>query len=468
MRKLSIRFKITLWFMLLLLIIVSLTYVVTLSLSKSYMEKSVQDTLIETVENNVDEIEFYKDLSENDDDNDSDQYISYNDGYLEIDDDYLDRVNGVSTALYRNDGILLYGENPIDKESAEYSFSDSKITKITVSGTVWYVFDRTLEKNNLDSLWLRGVISSEQETTRFSSIVHISLYIMPILVLIAIIGGYLIAGRSLRPVNQIAKTATEISQGSDLKKRIELGTGTDELYQLADTFNEMFDRLESSFNKEKQFTSDISHELRTPTSVILAQCDYTLEKDRNAEEYKDALAVIQRQGKKMSKLVNDMLFFTRIEQQSSKKEMTDINLSELTNSICEDMALIKDKNIKLTCSIEEGIHIYGNESLLTCMLTNLISNAYRYGKTNGKIDVSLCSEKNNVYLNVSDDGIGISKDDIIHIFQRFYQAEQSHTGEGAGLGLAMVQEIVSLHGGTISVDSVIDNGSTFKIKLKKI
>ena len=191
-------------------------------------------------------------------------------------------------------------------------------------------------------------------------------------------GGYFIARRSLAPIRKIATTASQIGQGRDLKKRIELGEGTDEIHQLADTFNAMFERLDSSFEAERQFTSDVSHELRTPMAVIMAQCEYLLEKQRSTEEYEDAIKLIQRQSKKMTNLITDMLAFARLEFQIDSFEMHKVNLTKLVSAVCEDMAQIQDKNITLTWKTDDDVFIAGNEHLLTRLLSNLIGNAYRY------------------------------------------------------------------------------------------
>ena len=125
------------------------------------------------------------------------------------------------------------------------------------------------------------------------------------------------------------------------KKRIELGAGNDELHQLADSFNDMFDKLDRSFEAERQFTSDASHELRTPVSVIAAQCELSLEKPRSPEEYEEALRIIQRQSRKMSRLIGDMLEFTRLEVSLDRYRKENFNFTGLVESVCTDMALIR-------------------------------------------------------------------------------------------------------------------------------
>lgn len=467
MKRLSLRLKVTLWFSTILIILVALTCGVILYVNDFLIQKVIQDNLIEVVENDVDEIEYFPSIQDKENDYDLDVYLSFRNGYLEIDDDFLGKVNEISVAVYLENGLLLYGENPLSQELSDMNFLDLQVQKKNVNGATWYIFDRKLVGNGLDGLWLRGVVSAQQGDTHFAAIINLSLIFIPIFLMLAIIGGYFIAGRSLAPIRKIAKTASQIGQGRDLKKRIELGKGADELHQLADTFNAMFERLDSSFEAERQFTSDVSHELRTPMAVIMAQCEYLLEKRRSVEEYEDAIKRIQRQSTKMTNLITDMLAFARLEFQIDSFEMHKVDLSKLVSSVCEDMSQIQEKNITLTWTIDDDIFITGNEHLLTRLLNNLISNAYRYGKDNGYILVELSESPEQVVLSVKDNGIGISSEDQKNIFQRFYRADKSRSSKGTGIGLAMVNEIAELHKGTISVDSTLGEGSTFSFVISK-
>lgn len=461
MRGLSIRAKITLWFALAMSALAALTLGCVWMISDNVVQKNIKDSLVEMVSDNVDEVEYYSNKEDANPDGDRDIYIRYKNGYLEIDDDYLDQMNGIYTTLYKEDYELLYGENPIAQATGDVAFADRKLQTLRYKGTTYYVYDRSLKGEGMEDLWLRGIVSRSQGARWMDAIVILSMWLIPLLILLALFGGYFLAGRFLRPIQQMIQAASGIQQGQDLKKRIELKKGQDELHQLADTFNGMMDRLEASFQAEKQFTSDMSHELRTPVAVILSQCELSLEEEQDKDAYADALRLIQRQGKKMSVLINDMLMMTRMEQRRESIRMMQLDYSSLCASVCEDLRLIREKNIELSWQLEEGVTIVGNKELLQRLLVNLITNAYRYGKEHGHIQVALKQTQTEVRLSVADDGMGIAQEQLAHIWQRFYQADASRSMQGSGLGLAMVQEIAQLHHGCMKVESVQGKGSCF-------
>ncbi len=510
MKRLSIRFKITFWFTAALMLVACVAYFIVFFVDNQVWQKTIRDNLIETVENNVDEVEFYTDLDGFDLYHETDYFCEYQNGYLEIDDDFLDQVNEVYTSLCHADMALLYGENPVAKETAGLDFVDSQVQQVMVQGILYYVFDRKLDSEGLEGLWLRGIVSEKQGRAHMSVLIRVSLLLLPFLVLVSAIGGYLLARRMLRPIQAISASAAKIGTGSDLKERIDLGEGTDELHQLADSFNGMFQRLEEAFEAERQFSSDASHELRTPVSVITAQCEFSLEEPRSIEEYEKALRTIQRQGRKMSRMICDMLDFTRLEQRADRYVREELDLAGLVQSVCYDLALLREKGITLHCETEREVVCYGNRQLLSRMLVNLVTNAYRYGRENGHIVVRLeygkggsgVAAKNTtafpiirnerrvaktgrkedagegsaekrlvpggigkwIELSVADDGIGIAPEEQGKVFRRFYQADNSRSGIGTGLGLSMVQEIVRFHGGRVEVESELGKGSRFLVK----
>lgn len=465
MRNRSIRFKMSLWFTVALALVAGITLLAVLMASRMVLRGTIRDYLISTVEENVDNISFVSHQG----DTHIYGYIPYSSGFLQIDLDYMETVNDVSTALYAEDGTLLYGENPLSRQTSQIAFSESRTWNVKVNGVRYDVYDRKL---NLDipgekSLWIRGLVPETRSADQLKEIIRLSLIILPVLILLAILSGYLVVDKLLAPIQRIQKTAEDISAGDDLEKRIDPGKNQDEVGRLARVFNQMLDRLERSFETERQFTSDASHELRTPTSVILAQSEYTLAKERTPENYKEALRVIHGQGEKMKTLITDMLDYTRMEQSAERYTMEELDLSALVLQTAEPMKKIQDKGIVLEVKAEEGLKVQGNAELLTRLLQNLISNAYRYGKENGHIQVSLTGADQEVKLCVSDDGIGIAPEDQKRIFDRFYRVDGARSGEGTGLGLAIVKKAAELHGARIDLSSAPGEGSAFTIIFKK-
>ena len=242
-----------------------------------------------------------------------------------------------------------------------------------------------------------------------------------------------------------------------------MGESRDEIGRLASVFNSMLNRLELVFEAERQFTADASHELRTPTSVILAHVDYSLEKERTVDEYQDALRVIRRQGRRMEALIRDMLDLSRIDQGKEAFPMEAVDLSQLVSEASEPVWPEDEASIRISADIQPGVMMQGNRLLLSRMIQNLISNAYKYGKPGGHIAVSLQKTSSEIRLQVRDDGIGIAHQDQEKIFQRFYRCDPSRSVQSTGLGLPMVKEIAELHGGRVSVDSAPGQGSAFSV-----
>lgn len=219
--------------------------------------------------------------------------------------------------------------------------------------------------------------------------------------------------------------------------------------------------MERSFESEKQFTSDASHELRTPITVILAQCKEAKQNYTSNEQYKDAIDVIDRQANKMSALISQLLQMTRIEQGTQVATFEMQNLSELVTIICSEQPDMPE-NMQMYTDVQPDIIAEFDVVLISRLLQNLINNAIRYGKENGYIKVRLYKQLKTIYLEVEDNGIGIPEDKIENIWKRFYQVDTSRTNKnGTGLGLTMVRQIAHMHNGSINVKSILGEGSCF-------
>ncbi len=465
MKHRTIKARITGWFAVLLFIIVAVVLALLAVISRQVLREDIRGSLTALVEANTQELEYLNPEDTRDVD-EGDYFIRYKDGYLEIDDDFCDYDDGIYIALYLN-GELIYGENPIALTQEECAFSDGQIRTVERGREKYYVYDERPEADNLQGLWLRGIVNENEGSSTLLRITRLMLPLLPGLAVIAILGGYFISRKALKPVDDICVQADSINAGEDLTRRIRIPDDSEELRRLKDAFNRMFERLNQSFEGEKQFTSDASHELRTPVAVILAECEYALE-EQDPEEYKEALQVISRQGRKMSDLIEEMLTFTRIERGTVKirKERTD--LSVLASAVKEEQAMIQNGAKTLHLESQEGCYIQADPDLTARMLTNLISNACKYGKENGNVWIRVYEQRDRVVLEVEDDGIGIKEEDLPRIWQRFYRADNARSDNtSVGLGLSLVREIARLHQADTDVRSTLGKGSCFRILFKK-
>ena len=221
-----------------------------------------------------------------------------------------------------------------------------------------------------------------------------------------------------------------------------------------------------SFEAEQRFTSDASHELRTPTTVILAACEDARKNAQTPADYQAALDVIDRQAHKMSALIRSMLEITRLDQGTQKVNWEYADLSDLVTVICDEQAMVARRGIRISCAAEPGIFIDMDVFLISRVVQNLLDNAFKFGVDGGWIHVALRRTAAGAELTVQDNGIGISQENLDKIWQRFYQADPSRQeNAGLGLGLSMVQQIVTLHGGTVAVTSAPGHGTTFTVTL---
>lgn len=335
-------------------------------------------------------------------------------------------------------------------------YSDRQVFKVEFTDSV----------PHYNSIFVRGLVLANPVTSVLDTVVKAIIYILPLFVILAAAGAYLLAKKTMKRVEDIGNSARRISDGKDLSQRIDIKGGHDEISDLADTFNSMFERLQTSFENEKQFTSDASHELRTPLAVIKAECEYAMSPNADSSEKEEAFVSINEQTDKMTRLVSSLLSLTRAEQGTRKFNFENSDLSALFTDIC--LSYKTEKNIQLHYNINSGIHLNMNSDLIRHLLENLISNAVRYGKESGNIWVSLTEDDSKVILSVKDDGIGIKEDDLPKIWSRFYRADSSRSNsEGFGLGLALVERIAALHSGKAEVKSVFGEGSEFTVTFFK-
>ena len=367
-----------------------------------------------------------------------------------------------NVSIYGMDGKYLVGQYNYDV--VNIAFEEGVPRKESIDGKDYIVYDaRTPGPPGMrGGFWIRGVESLNSTMLLGRSAIVIMLVLIPLILLLTALGGYYITKKAFNPVNNIVKTANDISAQKDISKRIEIAPDSkeDELHHLSVTLNKMLDKIENLIKQEKQFTSDASHELRTPISVILAQGEYLLDIAENEKEKELAQNIVDK-ANQVSKLVSRLLLLARIDQ---NRQNLNILFDIATNNMKE---MASQKSIVMLVNVEENTIVDADESLLLSAITNLISNGIKYGKESGYIMLSAYKSNSNTEIIVSDDGIGISEEHIDKIWQRFYRIDDVRNDEfgSNGLGLPMVKSIVELHGGHIGVKSIIGKGTEFRIIL---
>ena len=319
-----------------------------------------------------------------------------------------------------------------------------------------------------DGIWIVGLLPEDSMANVTTSVVRLTCAGLAVIVFLAALSGRAIVGRSLGPLSRITESARDITDGYDLSRRIRLSPGRDEVHELADTFNEMMGRLERSFDAERRFTSDASHELRTPVTVILAECEMAEKIPEDTAAVQESVAEIHKQARKMSELIGRLLAYTRLEQGTRRIDREEVDLSGLAEDVCEEQRTVAARDITIECETAPEILVNGDIALLISLVQNLVANAVKYGKDGGHVWVRVYSEGSKACVSVRDDGIGIGEEDLDRIWNRFYQADRSRSeGRGIGLGLSLAQQIARLHGGVITVSSRPGEGSEFIFSMPK-
>lgn len=312
-----------------------------------------------------------------------------------------------------------------------------------------------------------GYTVEEIETT-LSELFFSLMVSFPIVLIISTMGGWFLARVSLRPVDDIIDGAEEIT-AHNLSRRLPMPPANDEIARLTATLNRMIERLEQSFIQIRQFTADASHELRTPLAILMGEIEVALRRKQTPEEYREILNSALEEVVRLSKVVRNLLDISRAETGQVKIAAEPFSISNLTSEIAEDIeALAAEKNISLIAEIEPNVWITGDEARMHQALLNTLDNAVKYNRDGGRLHIVLRREAEDCVIEISDTGIGIPKEALPHIFDRFFRADKARSQDiqGNGLGLAIVKWIIERHNGSIDVRSEEGVGTEFAIRLK--
>jgi heavy metal sensor kinase len=295
-------------------------------------------------------------------------------------------------------------------------------------------------------------------------------YVVPIALLLAGFGGWFLAHRSLAPVAAMADGAGRLG-GADLSGRLPVANPRDELGRLAETFNGLLGRLESSMTQQRRFMADASHELRTPITTTRTAANVALQqRHRDEDEYRHSLAVIEQQAARLSRIVDDMFTLARADAGNYPIHSAPMYLDEIIDEVVSGARIVAStKAVRIESSGVTSAAFVGDEELIRRMLMNLIDNAVRHSPAGGVVTVSLDTHESGYSIVVADQGPGVAAEHQALIFDRFYRVDASRArgarDGGAGLGLALARWVAHLHGGTVTLTNSSSTGSTFTVAL---
>ena len=283
-----------------------------------------------------------------------------------------------------------------------------------------------------------------------------------------VLGGYFLARRAMKPITQISDKMKLISS-EHLSERVDSPHTNDELEKLTSTFNRLLDRLQDSFQRERQFIGDVAHELKTPIATLKSGVELTLSKNRTSKEYKETLEETMIDINRLSSLTKNILDLALVGAENAQTEEKPFSLSETVAEI-KDIAvkLALQKKIIIKGKIKADIYISGSQDKIYRAIFNIVDNAIKYTKQGGKVVVNLYKNKTQAVVEVTDTGVGIAEKDLDHIFERFYRGSKTAKTLGSGLGLAIASGIIKTHHGEIKVKSKVGEGATFIVTLPTI
>ena len=310
---------------------------------------------------------------------------------------------------------------------------------------------------------LLGAVETQANERAMEQLANYSLFALAILFGGSMVVGWFLAGHVLKPVGRITEVARRIS-ATDLSQRIALSGPPDELRRLADTFDDMLDRLDRSFDAQRGFVEDASHELRNPLAVIRSNLDTTLaDPDATVEDYRFVAEQVSRSVERMSRVVDDLVTFARHE--TRPQHLTLVDIGELSRqATAEFEGYAANQNVMLTHYAPSGLLALGDAGSLRQALANLLSNALSVAPARSEVRITAGGEGAWIWVAVEDQGPGIPSDEQERVFQRFQRGRQA-SAEGRGLGLAIVRQIAESHRGEARLRSTEGFGSTFTILL---
>ena len=360
------------------------------------------------------------------------------------------------------------GAVPIQGSAVEKALAGrSAARSVSAGGGPFRVLVVPIERDGQVTGALEVGRASDDVVDTLSTLLLILAIAYPGTLAVASLGGVFLAGRALSPIDRITRLARRVS-AEDLGQRLDLRLPDDEVGRLARTFDEMIARLDEAFRRQRQFTADASHELRTPMTVIKGQIDVALQRERGPEAYRRVLQAVNEEVDRMIRLVASLLTLARADAGQIPITLEPVSLPDVVGAAVEQVRpLAGQRGVELQMSSSRPVTLRADDDLILQLLLNLLDNAVKYTAAGGEVTVGWNADGRDVELWVRDTGSGIASEHLPHLFDRFYRVDKarSRAEGGTGLGLSICRWIAEAHGGSISVESTLGQGATFTVWL---
>ena len=394
----------------------------------------------------------------------------------QIEDLYSPEANDRFLRVTREDGHVVY----VSGAPKDHAFDPSEVPapslaraghfnrkELIASGALLIA---TVSENVGERRYLVEVgISSAGAEATLNDVLFMLAAGLPVALIIAVAGGFILVRRALVPVDRISRKAEEITQ-HNLSDRLPVVRTGDELERLSVSLNHMISRLEDAIQTSKRFVADASHELRTPLTVLRGELESLAQERELRAPTAENLGSMLEEVTRLSGIVEGLLALSRLDAGEAQEEWVPFDLAELAATTADQMSLLaEDKNIAVTCDAAPSITVKGDRARLKQVIVNLLDNAIKYTPRGGTVRLQISRQDGYAVLDVADDGIGIPAEALPHVFKRFFRVDDSRSrdardGGGAGLGLSIVQSICTAHGAQVEVSSVLGKGSRFRVR----
>ncbi|MBQ3079087.1 MAG: HAMP domain-containing protein [Clostridia bacterium] len=441
MKRRSITFRLTFWYAVFMSLAVGFSWLSFIRAETEIADRYFINTLEDTSTLAEDEIFM------------TDSGLDFDNGLTELD--------GASVSFFDLNGDLIYGNTAIDmpfSDNEHRSYEDK-------NGKEWRVYDRIIFVEGYGNIYLRTYADATYASSLSTGLSDAFHLILPAAVFLAVIGGIILAIHALTPIKTITRLAEDIADAGDLKKRLPLPKAHDELYKLSGVFNGMLERLDAAFIREARFTSDASHELRTPVAAVLLESETALDEAAGLQEKTNALISIRKHALVMKQMIHQLLMLSRMDAGRVKLEKEETDIKSLLEAVfAEAEEKYSGKRIEGRLQLCEHTVIC-DQAMITRLFMNLSDNAFKYANNSGFVSIESQKEASGIRISIENTGSGIPQEALNHLFERFYRQDQSRSSEGFGLGLSIAESIVRLHGGWIKAESDASSYTRFTVFL---